>query len=415
MDFLNHLINFTPLHWDETFGIILSLMVVIWTSWRLFSYINLPPVLWEIIAGILIWPAMLGLIPEGIETIEMLAELWVFFLMFHAWLDSDSDELLKSSKLSIALASWWIIVLFILGFSVMKYLDYNTITSIFVWTVLSVTSFPIIARILKDFNLVNSKFWHAILGATIVDDIIWFVLLSVVIAIANAWSFTLVSISIVVLKVLWFFIGTLVLWKIVLPYFSKYLNRSSSKWFTFTLIVALVFWLFSELMGLHIILWAYLWWVFVKKEIQDPKLFDKVEDRIFGISYSFLWPIFFATIWMSIQFSVFTESLMLVWIFLAIIILGHLIWTWWAAMIFWRFSIRESLIIATWMSGRWVMEVIIASVWYNTWINMYWNSSERLINAEIFSSIIAVSILVTFFVPFILKLLLKNKKEFISP
>ena len=147
MDFLNHLINFTPLHWDETFGIILSLMVVIWTSWRLFSYINLPPVLWEIIAGILIWPAMLGLIPEGIETIEMLAELWVFFLMFHAWLDSDSDELLKSSKLSIALASWWIIVLFILGFSVMKYLDYNTITSIFVWTVLSVTSFPIIARI----------------------------------------------------------------------------------------------------------------------------------------------------------------------------------------------------------------------------------------------------------------------------
>ena len=94
-----------------------------------------------------------------------------------------------------------------------------------------------------------------------------------------------------------FFVGTLILGQLILPYFSKFLNTVGGKGFTFALIVALTFGLFAEFIGLHIILGAYLGGMFVREEINKKVVFKKIEDRFFGISYSFMGPIFFLPMW----------------------------------------------------------------------------------------------------------------------
>ena len=391
---------------ENTFEVLLILMTVVWTSGRIFARLKLPSVLGEIIAGIIIGPTVLGIIHET-ETIKVLAELGVFFIMFHAGLDTNPKELFRSSKTSIIIACGGVIILCLLGFFLMQFLGYSLITSIFMGTILSVTSFPVITRVLSDLKIQNTKIGHTVLGATIVDDIIVFILLSIVIAMAETGSLAISTTIVIFIKVLIFFIGTLFLGLKVIPKFTHILNKTGTKGFTFALIIALVFGLFAERIGLHAILGAYIGGVFVRQETEQSHAFHKIEDRFFGIAHSFLGPIFFASVGMAMSFSIFSDNPLLIFLLFATIILGQWIGTGGTAYLIGKFTFKEATTIAVSMSGRGVMEIIIATIGYNTWI-VENGTPVRLISQELFSATIAVSILITFFMPFVLKSLTQN-------
>ena len=390
---------------EHTVHILLILMVVIWSAGRLAHYIRIPPVLGEIIAGILIGPMVLGFIPES-EVITVLAELGIFFIMFHSGLSSDCQELLKSSKLSFALAMGGITALVGLGTGVTYWLGYPFVTCLFLGTILSVTSFPIIARILKDLKLQNTKVGHAILGATVVDDIIGFALLSVVISLAKVGTLSMGAIILVLAKVIIFFAGTLFIGMKILPYFSKILNTKGSKGFTFSLIIAFLFGYLAEVIGLHSILGAFLGGMFVREEITNNEIFEKIEDRYYGIAFSFLGPIAFAAIGMSISPSVFQENVLLILLILTTLLVGQWIGTGGMAWLYGKFSFREATAIAAANAGRGVMEIIIAKIGYDT-IIVIGGTEQRLLSPDLFSAIVAVSVIVTFLSPILVKWIIK--------
>lgn len=390
---------------EHTVHILLILMVVIWSAGRLAHYIRIPPVLGEIIAGILIGPMVLGFIPES-EVITVLAELGIFFIMFHSGLSSDCQELLKSSKLSFALAMGGITALVGLGTGVTYWLGYPFVTCLFLGTILSVTSFPIIARILKDLKLQNTKVGHAILGATVVDDIIGFALLSVVISLAKVGTLSMGAIILVLAKVIIFFAGTLFIGMKILPYFSKILNTKGSKGFTFSLIIAFLFGYLAEVIGLHSILGAFLGGMFVREEITNNEIFEKIEDRYYGIAFSFLGPIAFAAIGMSISPSVFQENVLLILLILTTLLVGQWIGTGGMAWLYGKFSFREATAIAAANAGRGVMEIIIAKIGYDT-IVVIGGTEQRLLSPDLFSAIVAVSVIVTFLSPILVKWIIK--------
>jgi Kef-type K+ transport system membrane component KefB len=396
---------------ENTFEVLLILMTFIWTSGRIFARLKLPSVLGEIIAGIIIGPTVLGIIHET-ETIKVLAELGVFFIMFHAGLDTNPKELFRSSKASIIIACGGVITLCLFGFFLMQFLGYSLITSIFMGTILSVTSFPVITRVLSDLKLQNTKLGHTVLGATIVDDIIVFILLSIVIAMAETGNLEIQTMLFIFFKILIFFTGTLFLGLKVIPKFTHILNKTGTKGFTFALIIALVFGLFAERIGLHAILGAYIGGVFVRQETEHFHTFHKIEDRFFGIAHSFLGPIFFASVGMAMSFSIFYENPLLIFLLFATIIIGQWIGTGGTAYIVENFTFKEASTVAVSMSGRGVMEIIIATIGYNTWI-IEDGSPVRLLSQELFSATVAVSILITFLMPFALKWLTHktNKKN----
>ena len=400
-------IHFLPAP-EHTVHILLILMVVIWCAGRLAHYVKIPSILGEIVAGILIGPMVLGLLPES-DVITVLAELGIFFIMFHSGLSSDFHELLKSSKLSFALALGAISSLLLLGIGVTYYLGYPFVTCLFLGTILSVTSFPIIARILKDLKLQNTKIGHAILGATVVDDIIGFALLSVVISLAKVGTLSFGAIAVVLFKVFIFFAGTLFIGLKILPHFSKILNTKGSKGFTFSLIIAFLFGYLAEIIGLHSILGAFLGGMFVREEITNKQIFDKIEDRYYGIAYSFLGPIAFAAIGMTISPSIFQENLSLILIILSTLLVGQWIGTGGMAWLYGKFTFRESTAIAAANAGRGVMEIIIAKIGYDT-IVMINGSEQRLLSPDLFSAVVAVSVIVTFLSPMLVKWIIKPKE-----
>jgi len=400
--FLSKLISLVIPGPDDTFQILLIIMVIIWTTGRVFRILKFPPIIGEIIAGLVMGPAMLGLIPKN-ETIKVLGELGVFFMLFHAGLDTDAKEFIKSSKVSIAIACGGIVVLFIFVFTLMQFLNFSFITSVFMGAISSVTSLPVIVKTLKDFGLHRTKFGHTILASTVIDDVVGFILLSIVIAIATTGQITFFSVIIIIFKVVFFFVGTLFLGKKILPYFTKFLVKSGSKGFTLSLIIALVFGLFAEAIDLHIILGAYLAGVFVRQEIENQDSFKKIEDRFFGISHSFLGPIFFASVGMSVSFDVFTKNPILIILIYFAILFGQWLGTGGAAYFVGKFTFRESSAIAAAMSGRGVMEIVIASIGHETFITKSDGTTERLLSTELFSSVVAMAIIITFTMPFLVK------------
>jgi Kef-type K+ transport system membrane component KefB len=100
----------------------------------------------------------------------------------------------------------------------------------------------------------------------------------------------------VLAKVVAFFGGTILVGHFVLPRYVERLTDEGGKAFTFAIGIALLMGYFAELMGLHLIMGAFLAGQFVRKEIMNDTVYESIDDRFFGISYGFLVPVFFASL-----------------------------------------------------------------------------------------------------------------------
>jgi Kef-type K+ transport system membrane component KefB len=143
---------------------------------------------------------------------------------------------------------------------------------------------------------------------------------------------------------------------------SKYINKILSKRaFTSTLVVALLLGMFSELIGLHAIVGAFLAGLFIQEEVLDNKIYKRLEDRVYGITYGFLGPIFFASLALYLDFSaVFEAPIFLISVILVAIfgkVFGAGLATWYQ-----KIEFKKSVLIGLAMNSRGAVELIIASI-----------------------------------------------------
>ena len=344
----------------EEFYSILILMVTIWVAGKLFRAVKLPVIFGELVGGIIVGPMVLGLIDPGSHTVALLAELGIFFLMIHAGLEADPYELFHASKKSILIALGGIAVPFAAGFLVATAFGQELIPSLYIALCLSVTAIAISARLFKDYKIQRSKAAHITMGAAIIDDILALVLFSVIFSLFEQGEIMLVPILILLLKILLFF-GVVILGG---HYLSRHMGKILKKnGFTFALIVALTLGLIAESIGLHMILGAFLAGLFIREEVLDENVFQKIEDRIYGLSYGFLGPIFFASLAFHLDFTaVFTTPLFLAAVLIAAI-LGKLLGSGLTALVQ-KVKLKDAIIIGLAMNSRGAVELILASIGY---------------------------------------------------
>lgn len=67
--------------------------------------LGLPTIMGELIVGVVLGPAVLGWIQPG-ELIQLLAEIGIFFLMFHAGVETQPVEFFQALKRSLGVANW---------------------------------------------------------------------------------------------------------------------------------------------------------------------------------------------------------------------------------------------------------------------------------------------------------------------
>ena len=199
-----------------SYGFFLDLALILLAT-KLFGVITrklqMPQVVGALIAGLVLGPNILGIVSET-EFLSMMAELGVIFIMFMAGMETDIKQLKQTGKASSIIALFGVVVPLVGGFFVagafnggFSFEDQRLLLqNIFIGIILMATSVTITVETLREMGKLNTKTGTAILGAAVIDDIVGIIALTVLMSMGNAS----ISIMVVVLKILGFFLFTAV-------------------------------------------------------------------------------------------------------------------------------------------------------------------------------------------------------------
>jgi len=192
---------------DLSLHVIVALAVVAIASHltgRLLARFGQPPVVGEVIAGILLGPSLLGRLAPGIETalfppaarpaLGVIAQLGVILYMFVVGLEFDPASLRRRAAPFMVISQVSIVLPFALG-SALALLLYGGFSppgvpllafALFVGIAMSITAFPVLARILTDRGLSRSELGIAALSCAAINDVMGWCLLGIVVGVARA-------------------------------------------------------------------------------------------------------------------------------------------------------------------------------------------------------------------------------------
>jgi Kef-type K+ transport system membrane component KefB len=170
----------------------------------LFRYVGQPPVIGEVMGGILLGPSFLGQVwPEAAQFVlpsavapylGVLAQLGVILYMFLVGLELDLGVLRRQAGATVAISHASIVVPFSFGAALALVL-YPRLSSrdvafthfaLFTGVALSITAFPVLARILTDRQLQKTPLGVLALGCAAANDATAWCLLAFVVGVAQA-------------------------------------------------------------------------------------------------------------------------------------------------------------------------------------------------------------------------------------
>lgn len=264
--------------------------------------VQMPQVVGALLAGLILGPAMLGFMKET-AFISEVAELGVIVLMFCAGMETDIQELKASGKASFVIALIGVLVPLAGGFGVayiFNRLDMiasevsasTFLQNIFIGVILTATSVSITVETLKEMGKLKTRSGNAILGAAIIDDVLGIVALTIVMSMADSS----VSIGVVLLKIVLFFVFAGVAGFAFYKLYTWWIGRSTKALHRHA-IVAFVFCLLMSYIaevafGVADITGAFIAGLIVSNVARSEWLQSKFDT----ISYMVLSPVFFASI-----------------------------------------------------------------------------------------------------------------------
>ncbi|MDX2099194.1 MAG: cation:proton antiporter [Leptolyngbyaceae cyanobacterium bins.59] len=257
-------------------GVLLSLIVVYLASkvgGEICARFNLPPVLGELLGGVLVGISALHLLvfPEGggsgdnslimsflqltaglqpgqvasvfssdSEIISTLAEIGVVILLFEIGIESNLNELLRVGPQALLVAVVGVVVPFAAGTIGLIWLFHTpTIAAIFAGAALTATSIGITAKVLTEIGRLTSREGQIIIGAAVIDDVLGIIVLAVVAGLGNTGSVEISQILYLIISAVVFMVGSIFLGRLLSPYFIKLVQQLKTR--GQLLITALIF------------------------------------------------------------------------------------------------------------------------------------------------------------------------------
>jgi Kef-type K+ transport system membrane component KefB len=336
-------------------------MVAVWSVAVLLRKIGLPTIMGELVMGVILGPAVLGWVHPS-EIIELLAQMGIFFLLLHTGVKTEPREFFAALKQSLGVAVVGAVVPFSVSVAVGLLFGLSVIAAVFVGLTMTATAVVITLKILGDLHLQDTRMARVIVASCMLDALLTLVMFSVVLGFVRGESLDAAAIAWIITKVALFFGGVIAVGYYIYPLFRHPFRNRQGKGFTFVLILGLGFGLIAEAIGLHIILGAYLAGLFFEPKVASEELVQKVEDRLHGIAYSFLGPIFFISLGFHITFDALAGAGLALTIVLTVVVLiGQILSAGGMARLL-RFSWIESFVVGVGMCGRAEMAYILTAL-----------------------------------------------------
>lgn len=192
---------------SSLFQLLLSLTVIVVTAravGAVFQRLHQPAVVGEIIGGIMLGPSLLGRFAPGVVArvlppsiapfLAIHAQLGVILYMFIVGLELDTRLVRRSGHAALAISHASIIAPFLLGsaFALVLYPVVSagavpfTVFALFIGVSMSITAFPVLARILTDRRMHRTRMGAVALTCAAIDDVTAWCLLALVVGIAQA-------------------------------------------------------------------------------------------------------------------------------------------------------------------------------------------------------------------------------------
>jgi len=197
-----------------------------------------PAVLGEIVAGLLLGPHALGLVPEH-DVIRLLAEIGVLLLLFEIGLSTDLPAMLRVGSAALRVAVVGVALPFLGGYLFALALGTRDLVPVVLGATLTATSVAITARVLSDLGQLDSQEARIILGAAVIDDVIGVVILALVERMGDAGRLDVGPAIGALIIGIGFLVVAVALGRLVAPALVRWVGSARTRGALLTLAVAL--------------------------------------------------------------------------------------------------------------------------------------------------------------------------------
>lgn len=372
---------------DAVFHVLVTLAGVIILGHllgRAMAWIGQPPVIGEVVAGLLLGPSVLGALwPEGMHffipsaaadphglvpsALKMIAQVGIILYMFLVGLELNTTKLQHKAHSAVAISHASIVVPFILGAAIALWLFPIlappgvpfTSFSLFMGVAMSITAFPVLARILTDRQMEHTELGVMALTCAASDDVTAWCLLALVVGVAQAQigSALLVAVGAAIFLVVMFFL--------VRPLAKSFAESLEEKPISHGVVLAclaavLLASLATEIIGIHAVFGAFLLGVMIP---HDSRLASELTMRLRDVTTILLLPAFFAITGMRTEIGLLTTGYdwLITGAIIAVAIAGKLGGTFAAARLCGE-TWRQSMALGLLMNTRGLMQLIVLTI-----------------------------------------------------
>ncbi|MBS1151096.1 MAG: Sodium/hydrogen exchanger [Myxococcaceae bacterium] len=395
------------------FHVLMAILVIVIAArsvGALFARLGQPPVIGEMIAGLLLGPSFFGqvapaaaafVLPQQVlPSLGMLAQIGVVLFMFLVGLELDTSELRKHRRASLMISGFSVLLPFVLGIGLAVFLHSRFASAgtarlpfvLFIGAAMSVTAFPVLARIVRDSGLAKEPIGVLALACAAIDDVSAWCLLAFATSAADgslgsALATVVMTAALVGMTVL---VGRPLLLKAVasLEQSGEPIGRSAV---AYALIALLLMAMLAEGIGIHAVFGAFLAGLVVP---HDSKLALALQEKLEDVVMIVFLPPFFAFSGMRTQLGLVAGLEPWLWTIalIAVASLGKVGGTVTAAR-FTGYSWRDSTSLGLLMNTRGAVGLVVLNIGLDL----------KILSPTVFAMMVLMAVTTTFATPPILK------------
>ncbi|NOZ62599.1 MAG: cation:proton antiporter [Calditrichaeota bacterium] len=367
-----------------------------------------PALLGELLAGIIFGPYLLGKLFfetslfSG-ETFNSFYEIGAaFFFFVIGYSEIDILQLKRIARDSIIASIPNVLLSFIVGFIIGVFWGYSTLASLFIGLALSLTAIGVSARTLMDLGRLHTDYGMLILGEAIIDALRSLLMLSfLILFIQPETAFSFGTALVLIGKFIAFFVGALLFYLLLLDPIARLLRQFLIDEAKFGIMMAIVlfFSFAAQKLGLHMIIGSFVAGIILALEAEFKT--KDIEYKIYGFSYGFFIPLFFAILGARVNFGALVEGGLLAVVIIVAAIGVKFIGGYLGGLLI-GFSSRKSWVVGSGLVPRTGVELVVVAVALDA----------GLIDNKMFASIVAMVAITVFVTPFLLKFYIDRYEKF---